>query len=242
MKTLRSSLALLLALAILEAGVVATRTIAAEGDARPSESKGEGRGEGRGNGGNPANRIQFILKRGSDLNLTPEQISKLEELARDAESNPASAAGAKEKIDAILTDEQRAKQKEFFKSRRSDAIAAAIDLPPPPVIAPRAPQAEDNVKPADLLTFTLNHTADLFLRKDQREQLQALAAPAAPAAPGTAMDGETKKRIWEILTGQQIGKLRVLLHDAADPAPIPTPAATSAPAVAPDAVAVPPAK
>lgn len=183
-------------------------------NARAADDSGQGQGQRGwrgGGGGGGGNRAQFILKHADDLTLTDDQKTKLEALAKENESAPPSpenAAAQKEKLDAILTDAQRDKLKDIFRARMADRTAGngkdAVDLPLPPQ-PPPVPHIEDKVHGADLLSFILSHDTELFLRADQKELFDPLTK--ASAQP----DATLKKTIWDILTGQQIGKLREML-------------------------------
>ena len=184
----------------------AARNARAEGDTAPPPLQKEQRGRG-------GNRGQFMLKHAGDLNLTDEQKTKLDALVKESDAGgaptPESSAAQKEKLDAVLTDAQREKMKELFKARQAErstgADAADVPKPPPPV-----PHIEDKVRAADVLQFILGHQTELFLRTDQKELFAPLSADPAKAGAGDS-DGGMKKQIWDILTGQQIGKLREML-------------------------------
>lgn len=168
---------------------------AAEGDASPKEHGGGGGG----------NRVQFVLKHADDLKLTDEQKTKLS--APDA---------TKETVDAVLAPEQADKLKELFKARAAErAASGGTPTPPPPAAPPVRPHIEDGMATGDLIKFVLAHEQDLMLRKEQKKQLDQLSDPAAKDKPS---DADMRKKVFDILMGQQIGKMREILQDIADTA------------------------
>ena len=215
--------ALLLASFVLLFAFTGTFASEADGSAQaPANGSGSG-GPRHGGAGRGGNRLQFILKHAEDLGLSDEQKTSLEALAKDsgATVTPESIAALKEKADAVLTDAQRDKIKELFSSRQAERTDPGVPPPPPAPVA--TPHIEDNFKSVELLQFIQNHKSELFIRNDQGELLEPLTSAAAKDAGTDGVDADRKKKLFGILTGQQIGKLREMLKAQAH-------AATTAPA------------
>ena len=189
---------------------------AADGDAAPPRDQGSSGGQG-GQHARGGNRTQFILKHADELGLSDEQKAKLNELSAASEApgaakGPEAMAAVREQMDAILTDVQRDKVKELFKARQAERSAGPADstftIPPAAPAAPPEPHAEDGVPMVDIINFVLTHKNEFFLREDQSDQLKALLPkPGAPQPDGA----DLKNKVWEVISGQQIGKLREML-------------------------------
>lgn len=111
----------------------ATMNVHAGEEGAPPKHKGGGRGGGG---------LHFVLNHAADLKLTDEQKTKLQALAdapKDAKSGE--DTGMKDKVEAILTDDQKATLKTLMASAHKGGKDAGKDAAPAP--------APGDTKPGD---------------------------------------------------------------------------------------------
>lgn len=101
-----------------------------------------------------AMRMNFVGRLKEELNLTPEQLGKIEVIVQESQKRTrdiweqcspqmrAEYKATKEKIEAVLTEEQKEQFKEMMKQHRPRKDDSESDGPPPREPLPPAPHSE----------------------------------------------------------------------------------------------------